>query len=94
MVTEQRLRMLLRHAQGGLVAVSLGRLLERQSERRRKARAALPERVGQIGEARQKGLGIAAQTASAVPLQEVVAGSLACIKRPDPLRAMHFACAS
>ncbi len=47
-VTEQRLRMLLRHAQGGLVAVSLGRLLERQSERRRKARAALPEAWGRL----------------------------------------------
>lgn len=43
LVTEQRLRTLLRQAQGRLAAFSLGRLIERQCERRRKVRAALPK---------------------------------------------------
>lgn len=41
-VCEQRFRKLLRRSRGKLTAVSLGRLIERQCERRRKARAALP----------------------------------------------------
>lgn len=41
-VTEQRLRKLLGQAQSGLAAFSLGRLIERQCERRRKVRAGLP----------------------------------------------------
>ncbi|BFU94843.1 MAG: conserved protein of unknown function [Nitrospira sp.] len=41
-VFEQRFRKLLRHSRGKLAAVSLGRLIERQCERRRKMRAALP----------------------------------------------------
>ncbi len=43
LVTEQRLRKLLRQAQGRLAAFSLGRLIERQCERRRIVRAALPK---------------------------------------------------
>ena len=42
-VTEQRLRKLLRQAHGRLAAFSLGRLIERQCERRRNVRAALPK---------------------------------------------------
>jgi CHAD domain-containing protein len=43
MVTEQRLRKLLRQAHGRLAAFSLGRLIERQSERRRRVRGTLPK---------------------------------------------------
>ena len=42
-VTEQRLRKLLGQARTGLAAFSLGRLIERQCERRRKVRAGLPK---------------------------------------------------
>ena len=42
-VTEQRLRKLLRQAHGRLAAFSLGRLIERQSERRRRVRERLPK---------------------------------------------------
>ena len=42
-VTEQRMRKLLRQAHGRLAAFSLGRLIERQCERRRNVRAALPK---------------------------------------------------
>lgn len=41
-VCEQRIRTLLRRSRGQLAAASLGRLIERQCERRRKARAGLP----------------------------------------------------
>jgi CHAD domain-containing protein len=41
-VCEQRLRKLSRHSRSRLTAVSLGRLIKRQSERRRRTRAALP----------------------------------------------------
>lgn len=40
-VCEQRFRKLLRRSRGTLTAVSIGRLIERQSERRRRTRAAL-----------------------------------------------------
>ncbi len=42
-VTEQRLRKLLSQAHGRLAAFSLGRLIERQSERRRRVRVQLPK---------------------------------------------------
>jgi CHAD domain-containing protein len=42
-VTEQRLRKLLGHTHGRFASFSLGRLIERQCERRRKVRAALPK---------------------------------------------------
>jgi CHAD domain-containing protein len=41
-VTEQRLRTLIRSARNGMAAVALGRLIERQFERRRRVRKALP----------------------------------------------------
>lgn len=41
-VCEQRIRKLLRRSRGKLTAASLGRLIERQCERRRRARAGLP----------------------------------------------------
>lgn len=43
LVTEQRLRKLLGQAHGRLAAFSLGRLIERQSERRRRVREMLPK---------------------------------------------------
>jgi CHAD domain-containing protein len=43
LVTEQRLRKLLRQAHGRLAAFSLGRLIERQSERKRRVREELPK---------------------------------------------------
>ena len=43
LVTEQRLRKLLGQARGKFTAVALGRLIERQCERRRRLRAALPK---------------------------------------------------
>lgn len=43
LVTEQRLRKLLGQARGKLTAFAVGRLIERQCERRRRARARLPK---------------------------------------------------
>ena len=42
-VTEQRLRQLLGQAHSGIAAFAMGRLIERQCERRGKVRAALPK---------------------------------------------------
>ncbi len=50
LVTEQRLRKLLRQASGRLAAFSLGRLIERQCERRRRVRAALPKAWSRLKE--------------------------------------------
>jgi hypothetical protein len=56
-VSEQRLRQLLGQVPGRFAALSLGRLIERQCERRRKVRAALPKAWSKLQKRAQKAWG-------------------------------------
>jgi CHAD domain-containing protein len=56
-VSEQRLRKLLGQISGSLVALSLGRLIERQCERRRKVRTVLPKAWAKLQKRAEKAWG-------------------------------------
>jgi len=56
-VSEQRLRRLLGQVSGSVAALSLGRLIERQCERRRRVRAALPKAWAKLQKRAQKAWG-------------------------------------